>query len=230
MFHHPLRILVMAGNPFPQELVSSLQTARLEPTMVTSLGEFLNAAVRSEPDLMLMEHGLCGQHAAEVCRSLKSLGETRDVPCLLFNCPPDPEAKLKALEAGADEWFDEQCDQRELLLRIQASARRISKSSDPRILRYHDVEVDLERKKVRRAGVLLNLPPIQFKLLKHLIERPTFVFSREELLRAVWNDPELDERTVTVGILRLRRILGETGGRNLIRTVLSSGYALDEDA
>lgn len=229
LFHHPLRILVMAESPISLELVAHLRMARLEPTIVTSLGEFLNAAVRNGPDLMLIEHDLCGEHAAEVCRSLRSLGETREIPFLLFNCPGDADAKIRGLEAGADEWLDRECDHRELLLRIQATARRAARSADPRLLRYQDLEIDLERKKVRRAGVLLNLPPIQFKLLKHLIERPTFVFSREDLLDAVWNDRTLDLRTVTVGILRLRRILNANGGKDLIRTVLSTGYALDED-
>lgn len=230
MFHHPLRILVMAGADFPHSMFASLQAARLAPTVVASLGEFLNAAVRSGPDLLLLQHDLCGTHAAEICRSLRSVGETRNVPCLIFNCPPDPEARIEAIEAGADEWFDQDCDDREVLLRIQAAARRVNRPGNASVLRYSDVEMDLERKKVHRAGVLLSLPPIQFKLLRQLMESPTCVFSRAKLLEEVWKNPSLDERTVTVAMLRLRRILNATGRQNLIRTVLSTGYALDEEA
>jgi two-component system phosphate regulon response regulator PhoB len=83
---------------------------------------------------------------------------------------------------------------------------------------------------VKRCGQAVQLGPTEFRLLRHLMENPGRVFSRERLLDAVWtHDPDIDERTVDVHVRRLRRALNEGGGADLIRTVRSAGYSLDAD-
>ncbi|MBA2466920.1 MAG: winged helix-turn-helix domain-containing protein [Sphingomonas sp.] len=97
------------------------------------------------------------------------------------------------------------------------------------MLRYADLELDLRGHKVRRAGSIIWLSTLQLRLLTFLMENPAVVFTRQELLEAVWGDTTLDEGAVTVGVVRLRRALSSTGRPNLIRQVRGFGYALDAD-
>jgi two-component system phosphate regulon response regulator PhoB len=95
----------------------------------------------------------------------------------------------------------------------------------PERLAYADIEMDLWRHRVRRAGVPVHLAPTEYRLLRHFLEHPERVFSRRQLLRAVWGlDAGIAERSVDVHVRRLRAALG-TPGR--IRTVRTAGYSLD---
>jgi two-component system phosphate regulon response regulator PhoB len=95
---------------------------------------------------------------------------------------------------------------------------------------FGDIELDVEAHRVRRAGNPVQLGPTEFRLLRHFMEHPGRVFSRERLLDAVWNhDPDIDARTVDVHIRRLRKALNEGGHADVIRTVRSAGYSLDAE-
>lgn len=97
-------------------------------------------------------------------------------------------------------------------------------------LGFADVAMDLAAYKVRRAGRLVHLGPTEYRVLRYLLEHPRRVFTREELLAAVWhNGTPVDARTVDAHILRLRRALNIDGSPDLIRTVRSIGYALDTE-
>ena len=91
--------------------------------------------------------------------------------------------------------------------------------------------MDLDAHRVRRSGKPVQLGPTEFRLLRHFMEHPGRVFSRERLLDSVWgHDPDIDVRTVDVHIRRLRKTLNEGGHPDVIRTVRSAGYALDAEA
>jgi two-component system phosphate regulon response regulator PhoB len=91
--------------------------------------------------------------------------------------------------------------------------------------------MDLGAHRVRRAGKPVQLGPTEFRLLRHFMEHPGRVFSRERLLDAVWgHDPDIDSRTVDVHIRRLRKSLNADGSSDVIRTVRSAGYSLDSEA
>jgi len=98
------------------------------------------------------------------------------------------------------------------------------------LVTYADIEMDTTRHRVRRGGEPVALGPTEFRLLRHLLERPGRVFPREQLLDAVWaHDPDIDERTVDVHVRRLRKALNAGGKSDLVRTVRSAGYSLDRD-
>jgi two-component system phosphate regulon response regulator PhoB len=106
--------------------------------------------------------------------------------------------------------------------------RRVRPALAGEQLSYGDLEMDLDAHRVRRGGRSVQLGPTEFRLLRHFLERPGRVFSRERLLDAVWpHDPEIDARTVDVHIRRLRKALNEGGLPDVIRTVRSAGYSLD---
>ena len=97
-------------------------------------------------------------------------------------------------------------------------------------LAYRDIEMDVEAHRVRRGGKPVQLGPTEFRLLRHFLEHPGRVFSRDRLLESVWqHDPDIDARTVDVHIRRLRLSLNEGGLPDLIRTVRSAGYSLDAE-
>jgi two-component system phosphate regulon response regulator PhoB len=95
---------------------------------------------------------------------------------------------------------------------------------------FHDIDMDLASHRVTRNGRRVHLGPTEFRLLEFFIQHPRRVFSREELLDAVWGpDIHVEPRTVDVHIRRLRRAINGTGELDLVRTVRTAGYALDTD-
>jgi two-component system phosphate regulon response regulator PhoB len=120
---------------------------------------------------------------------------------------------------------------RELIARVGAVLRRIRPALAGEQLVFDDIEMDVDAHRVRRGGQAVQLGPTEFRLLRHLMEQPGRVFSRERLLDAVWgHDPDIDARTVDVHIRRLRKALNEGHKPDVIRTVRSAGYSLDAEA
>ncbi len=116
----------------------------------------------------------------------------------------------------------------ELIARLKAVIRRARPAAQAEVLRFSDLSLDGGAHRVTRSGEPVHLGPTEFRLLRFLLERPGRVFSREQLLDAVWGlDAEVELRTVDVHIRRLRKALNTSGRRDLIRTVRSAGYALD---
>ena len=112
---------------------------------------------------------------------------------------------------------------------MRAVIRRAHPETDAEQLAFADVEMDLLSHRVQRAGRNLHLGPTEFRLLRHLMEHPGRVYSREQLLDAVWgHNVYVESRTVDVHIRRLRKALNAGGGADLIRTVRSAGYSLDD--
>lgn len=99
-----------------------------------------------------------------------------------------------------------------------------------RRLTYHDLELDPDQYKVWRGGRLISMPTFQFRLLSFLMRNPSRVFSRQELLQAIWRDPSLSEGAVTACMARLRRAISQPGTPELIRNARGGGYSLDVDA
>jgi two-component system phosphate regulon response regulator PhoB len=117
----------------------------------------------------------------------------------------------------------------ELLARLRAVLRRIRPSLAEDVVRSGDIEMDRVAHRVRRAGKEVHLGPTEYKLLEHLIQHPGRVFSREQLLDAVWgSDVYVEARTVDVHVGRLRKALDVEGAHDPVRTVRSAGYALED--
>jgi two-component system, OmpR family, phosphate regulon response regulator PhoB len=120
---------------------------------------------------------------------------------------------------------------KELVARVGAVLRRVRPALAGEQLSYADLDMDVAAHRVRRNGDQITLGPTEFRLLKHFLEHPGRVFSRERLLDAVWaHDPEIDTRTVDVHVRRLRQALNAGGRADLIRTVRSAGYSLDAES
>lgn len=225
----PTRALLVSDVPSSDSLRLSLARAPLDLHSSRSGAQAITVALQARPHVVLVDCRQDESKALQLCSTLRSVGEIASAFMIVITSDEREELRIQAFEAGADDCFAEPPTSRELWSRLDSIGRRIRKDSSTEVVRYADVELDLRRHKVRRAGRLIVLSSLQMRLLRYLMENPAVVFTREELLEAVWGDKSLDEGAVTVGVVRLRRALNSTGGPNLIRQVRGVGYALDSD-
>lgn len=192
--------------------------------------EALLIAQESPPDLVLLDWMIQGLSGLEVCRRLRRMPETQNVPIIMLTARGEEEDRVRGLETGADDYVTKPFSPRELVARVGAVLRRVRPALAGEQLTYADLEMDTVGHKVRRGGQLIPLGPTEFRLLKHFLEHPGWVFSRERLLDSVWgHDADIEPRTVDVHIRRLRQAINAGDKPDIIRTVRSAGYALDAD-
>lgn len=190
--------------------------------------EALLLARESTPDIVLLDWMVEGISGIEVCRRLRRSPETANVPIIMLTARGEEEDRVRGLETGADDYVTKPFSPRELVARVGAVLRRVRPALAGEALIYADIEMDTVGHKVRRAGEVVSLGPTEFRLLKHFLEHPGWVFSRERLLDAVWgHDSDIESRTVDVHIRRLRKAINIGDRPDIIRTVRSAGYSLD---
>jgi len=191
--------------------------------------EALLIAAEEKPDLVLLDWMLPQLSGIEVCRRLRSRQETRNVPIIMLTARGEESDRIRGLNTGADDYLTKPFSMMELLARLRAVMRRIRPSLADDVVNVGDIEMDRAAHRVRRAGREVHLGPTEYKLLDHLIQHPGRVFSREQLLDAVWgSDVYVEARTVDVHVGRLRKALSVDGTGDPIRTVRSAGYALED--
>jgi two-component system phosphate regulon response regulator PhoB len=192
--------------------------------------EALLLAEEHTPDLVILDWMIEGVSGIEVCRRLRRRSPTAQVPIIMLTARGEESDRIRGLETGADDYVTKPFSPRELLARVGAVLRRVRPALAGEQLAYADIEMDVEAHRVRRSGSPVQLGPTEYRLLRHLMENPGRVFSRERLLDAVWtHDPDIDARTVDVHVRRLRQALNAGDRPDLIRTVRSAGYSLDAD-
>ena len=193
--------------------------------------EALLLAKEQTPDIVLLDWMVEGLSGIEVCRRLRRMPETQNVPIIMLTARGEEEDRVRGLETGADDYVTKPFSPRELVARVGAVLRRVRPALAGEQLTYADIEMDTVGHKVRRGGQMVPLGPTEFRLLKHFLEHPGWVFSRERLLDSVWgHDADIEPRTVDVHIRRLRQAINAGGKPDIIRTVRSAGYALDTGA
>lgn len=191
--------------------------------------EALLIAAEETPDMVLLDWMLPELSGIEVCRRLRGRQETCNVPIIMLTARCEETDRIRGLDTGADDYITKPFSMTELLARLRAVMRRIRPGLAEDVVRIGDLEMDRAAHRVRRGGQDIHLGPTEFKLLDHLIQHPGRVFSREQLLDAVWgSDIYVEARTVDVHVGRLRKALNMDGLRDPIRTVRSAGYALDD--
>ncbi len=183
------------------------------------------------PDAVLLDWMLPQVSGLEICRRIRRTPEWSALPVIILTAKGEEADRVRGLEGGADDYVVKPFGVGELVARLRAVMRRARPSTGAETLRYADLVMDLVGHRVIRSSAPLHLGPTEFRLLRVLLERPGRVFSREQLLDAVWgHDAEIEPRTVDVHVRRLRKALNEGGRRDLIRTVRAAGYALDQAA
>ena len=219
-------LLVEDDRALAELLVFHFERAEFEVVRTADGEEALLLAEESPPDIVILDWMIEGVSGIEVCRRLRRREATANVPIIMLTARGEEADRVRGLETGADDYVTKPFSPRELVARVGAVLRRVRPALAGAQLSYAGIEMDLAGHKVRRDGRAVALGPTEFRLLRHLLEHPRRVFSRERLLDTVWaHDPDIEARTVDVHIRRLRKALGEP---DLIRTVRSAGYALDQ--
>lgn len=182
----------------------------------------------SPPDLIILDWMLPKISGIEICRRVRSKPETRNIPIIMLTARSEEADRVRGLETGADDYLTKPFSTNELVARVKAVLRRIRPGLAEDTVTCGDLEVDRVSHRVTREGKEIHLGPTEYRLLDHLIQHPGRVFSREQLLNAVWgSDVFVEVRTVDVHIGRLRKALNKYKQGDPIRTVRSAGYSLD---
>jgi len=180
------------------------------------------------PDMILLDWMLPKLSGVEVCRRLRLRNETRATPIIMLTARGDETDRITGLDFGADDYVVKPFSTPELLARIRALLRRTQPGLLEEIIRQGDIEIDTKAFRVRCAENDVHLGPTEFRLLDFFMRHPGRVFSREQLLDAVWGrDVYVEARTVDVHVGRLRKALKKAGDSDPIRTVRSAGYAFE---
>jgi len=180
------------------------------------------------PDMVILDWMLPKVSGIEVCRRLRGRAETRNIPLLMLTARGEETDRIRGLDTGADDYVTKPFSMSELSARIRAVLRRIRPGLADDRVRHGDITVDRVAHRVKRGGREVHLGPTEFRLLDYLMQHPGRVFSREQLLDAVWgSDVYVEARTVDVHVGRLRKALNKDAEADPIRTVRSAGYSLD---
>ena len=181
------------------------------------------------PSLAIFDWMIPETNGLELCKILRRKQETSNLPIIMLTAREEEEDRIRGLEYGADDYISKPFSPAELIARIKALIRR-STSSQNNILEFEDIKIFDNEHKVFRGKTRVHLGPTEYNLLKHLMENPCRVFSREQLLDSVWGHGiYVERRTVDTHIRRLRKSLNIEGKKNFIRTIRSSGYSIDKD-
>ena len=222
-------MLVVDDDATVSEVVCSY--LRSAGFIVDACGDGLEAVELARdlrPDLVVLDRMLPGIDGLEVCRRIRA---GRMVPVIMLTALREQDDRIDGLEAGADDYLAKPFSPRELVLRVQSVLRRTLTDFAPEaVLEVGSFRLDVSSRRVSLGGTELTLTVREFDLLAFLLRHPRQVFSREELLRAVWGWEFGDLSTVTVHVRRLReKIEPDPAHPTLLNTVWGVGYRFDTE-
>ncbi len=204
----------------------SLRRSGLNLRMAGDVRDAEDQIAEKLPDLVLLDWMLPGQSGIDFARRLKKGEYTRELPIIMLTARGEENDKVGGLEAGVDDYITKPFSPRELVARIQAVLRRVRPDTGMAgPLTVGELTLDPESHRVVAHGEMVELGPTEFRLLSFFMAHLERVYSREQLLDLVWGrNTYVEERTVDVHILRLRKALAPYGCDNLVQTVRGTGY------
>ncbi|MCW5966165.1 MAG: phosphate regulon transcriptional regulator PhoB [Bryobacterales bacterium] len=224
------QVLVVEDEAAIAELIAlNLRHAGYEVT-VAATAEQAQAAIDGVlPDLVLLDWMLPGQSGLALARRWRAESRTRELPIIMLTARAAESDKISGLDAGADDYLTKPFSTNELMARIRAVLRRKAPEALDAAVQVGKLRLDPATRRVAGGDVELKLGPTEFRLLEFLMSRPGVVFSREQLLDAVWgHDRAVTDRTVDVYVLRLRqKVERDPASPILIRSVRGFGYSFD---
>jgi two-component system KDP operon response regulator KdpE len=223
------RVLVCDDEPqILRALRITLRDAGFDVIAAATAAEALDAAALRSPDAAILDLVLPDADGIEVTRRLRAWSA---LPIIVLSAIGEEEQKVRALEAGADDYVTKPFSPRELVARLRAALRRAQPAGDEPVLRAGNIELDLPAHAVRRAGLDVHLTPIEFRLLTALMRRPGRLLTHRWLLTEVWGPAYADDvATLRTHIGNLRRkIEPGDGSRRHIRTDAGIGYRFVSD-
>ena len=218
------RVLVCDDEPqILRALRITLRDAGFDVVPAATAAEALDAAARRAPDAAILDLVLPDGDGIDVTRQLRAWSA---LPIIVLSAVGEEESKVRALEAGADDYVTKPFSPRELVARLQAVMRRARPAAEEPVLRAGELELDRPAHAVRRAGEEVHLTPIEYRLLTALMTRPGRLITHSALLTEVWGPAYADDvATLRTHIANLRRKVepGDPAQRH-IRTDAGIGY------
>jgi len=224
-------ILIVEDDPALAELLRyNLESAGFSAVVEADGDDAISAIREREPDVLVLDWMIPSLSGIDVCRRVRAMPERRELPIIMLTARSEETDKILGLEAGADDYMVKPFSPKELIARIRALLRRSRPELESESIEYAGIVMDTAAHRVTRNGRAIHLGPTEYRLLRVLMERPGRVFSRDQLLDRAW-DPNIhvEPRTVDVHIRRLRKALNGDDEADLIRTVRSAGYAIEDD-
>lgn len=225
------KILAVDDEQDILELLSyNLSRDGFEVTTATDGEEALKIIRAKSFDLVILDIMMPGIQGMELCRILKNDRKTKDLPIVMLTAKTEEVDRILGLEMGADDYISKPFSPRELVARVKAVLRRVTKEpAVDRVLVIGDLAINIETYSVTKNNLPLNLSSTEFRLLRYLVEKRGKVFSREHLLSAVWKDEAyVEPRTVDVHVSRIRNQIEDNPSVPLyIKTRRGLGYYFD---
>lgn len=218
------RVLICDDEPqVLRALKIVLGDAGYEVVPASNASEALDRAAVRPPEAAIIDLVLPDQDGVEVCRRLR---EWSDMPILVLSAIGDEQEKVRALEAGADDYVTKPFASRELVARLEAALRRVGSRSEEPVISIDGLEIDFSARTVRDEGEEIHLTPIEYDLLRVLLRNRGRLMTHRALLSKVWGPAyESDTPTLRTHIANLRRKIERDGRRRrLIRTDPGVGY------
>ena len=182
-----------------------------------------------KPDLILLDRMLPDIEGTEICKFIRSKKEIQRTPVIMLTAKGEEEDLLQGFDNGADDYLIKPFSPKELLARISALLRRSDESTVTSKLKYGNIVMDTDMHRVYCCDKETKLGPREYRILEFLMKNPGRVYSRQQLLDAVWGtNVYITDRTIDVHIRRLRKALSVNEECKVIRTIRSSGYSLDD--
>ncbi len=225
---HETILIVEDEQDIVELLTYNLDQEGYNTLFCTSGEDALSMVHQKEPDLILLDLMLPGVDGLDVCRTLKQGENTRDIPIVILTAKSEDSDVITGLEIGADDYLTKPFSPKILVARIRSVLRRnrtVRKQPANRMMKIHDINIDISKHQVICGGEQVNLSATEFSILVFLAQNPGWVFSRGQIIGAVkGEDYPVTERSVDVQILGLRKKLGDRG--RFIQTVRGVGYRL----
>jgi len=221
-------ILIVEDEPAIQELVAyTCSSNGYSVRRAESVSAARDAIVEELPDLVLLDWMLPDKPGIELLKNIRTEERTRALPVIMLTARGSEADRVVGLDTGADDYVVKPFSPRELVSRIRAVFRRRAPQLSGESLAYGPLAVNPARHEVTISGRAVKIGLTEFRLLSFLVGHPERVFSRAQLLDNVWGDHVfIEERTVDVHVLRLRKALTPMNAQNLVQTVRGIGYRL----
>ena len=220
------KVLVVDDNPLNREVLE-IHFTQLGAEVQTAADGFqaLETATRNAPDLILLDIQMPRMDGYEACRYLKTHPATQFVPIVMVTALDSDEDKIRAIQAGADDFITKPVRPKVFVSKVKALLKRTgAERPEGQVLEANGVRVNLEKVTVEAGGHEMHLPKKEFELLVLLMSKPGKVFKRDEIYDQVWgNELFVGDRTIDVHIRKLREKVGD----DRIRTVKGIGYTFE---
>ncbi|MCW9014928.1 MAG: phosphate regulon transcriptional regulator PhoB [Gammaproteobacteria bacterium] len=217
-------LVVEDDNDIRDMLVFSLRRAGYSVIETEDAEQALEKLGAILPEIMLIDWMLPGMEGPELVKRIRQDELTQNIPVIMLTARGEETDKLRGFDTGVDDYVTKPFSPKELIARMKALLRRSGNDEDE-LLQINDLLLDIQAHRLSVGNEDVSIGPTEFKLLEFFIKHQDRVYSREQLLDLVWGrNVYVEERTVDVHILRLRKLLSPFGYDNLVQTVRGAGY------